>query len=126
MTRILTTAALLAATTGAFAMGHGAWDMDGSGALSPEEFNAGFGAMGTHGGFDTDGDALLDEAEWTAGPAEVGEWVNMDLNGDGGVDSTEYNALLFNRYDTDGSGAIEASEMAMIDADLATGGMLSQ
>ncbi|MEM9798558.1 MAG: hypothetical protein AAF919_18860 [Pseudomonadota bacterium] len=118
-------AGLTFGTGAALAMGHAAWDVNGDAELSPEEFVAGFGGLDTHALFDGNSDGMLDEAEWSAGLTDVGEYVNMDLNGDGGVDAAEYNALLFNRYDTDGSGAIEAAEQELIEADLSEDGLLT-
>ncbi|UWQ16219.1 hypothetical protein [Jannaschia sp. M317] len=126
MTKIMT--ATLWAVLGAgaaLAMGHATWDTDGDGALSPVEFRMGVDGLGVHGGFDADGSGLLGEAEWDP-LAEIGDHVNMDLNGDGGVDSAEFGAVLFNRYDTDGSATIDATEIGALDADLAAGGLLAQ
>ncbi|MFO6463775.1 hypothetical protein ACK8OR_05235 [Jannaschia sp. KMU-145] len=120
----LSTIIAATATSGAVAMGHVDWDTDGSGGLNPDEFAAGFAPMRTHAAFDRDGSGQLDEAEWRP-LSEVGEYVNMDLNGDGGVDAYEYRALLFNRYDRDGSGVLAGPEMDMIEGDLAPGGMLA-
>ena len=116
--------ALAALTLAAPAFAQSDWDQDGDGALNPEEFVVGFSSLGTFDSFDVDGSGRLDESEWSTGLAPVGEYADMDLNGDGGVDEAEYNALLFNRYDADGSGAVETAEMAALDADTASGGML--
>ncbi|MEM7490333.1 MAG: hypothetical protein AAF390_14525 [Pseudomonadota bacterium] len=115
--------ATVLATTAAVAQTD--WDMDADGTLSPQEFADGFVAAGTFGAFDADSSGQLDATEWEPALTEVGDYANMDLNGDGGVDEAEYTALLFNRYDADGSGTVDTAEMATIDADLATGGMLS-
>ncbi|MCK0167010.1 hypothetical protein MWU52_05545 [Jannaschia sp. S6380] len=108
------------------ALAQTAWDVDGDTILTPEEFVTGFSAEGTYATFDLDQSGQLDAAEWDSGLGTVGEYANMDLNGDGGVDEAEYNALLFNRYDVDGSGAIEAAETAAIEADMAEDGMLAR
>ncbi|MGB3556437.1 MAG: hypothetical protein WBA25_17550 [Jannaschia sp.] len=117
--------ALAVAVSQAAAMGHAAWDTDGDGMLTPEEFRTGFSALETHAIFDADGDGTLTEAEWSGSLSDVGDYANMDLNADGGVDADEYTAILFNRYDENGSATIDAEEMPLIEADLAAGGMLS-
>tara|TARA_R110000850_G_scaffold104724_1_gene215370 strand:+ start:335 stop:700 length:366 start_codon:yes stop_codon:yes gene_type:complete len=108
------------------AMAQVSWDLNADGALDPQEFVPGFGALARFATFDTDGSGQLDQAEWDSGLGVVGEYANMDLNGDGGVDEAEFNALLFNRYDGDGSGALEAEEIAMVEADLAEDGLLAR
>ena len=125
MKPILTTAGALLLMA-APAMAVPSWDVDGDGALGAQEFVAGFSSMATFSSFDADGNGLLDEAEWSNGLTPVGDYANMDLNGDGGVDEGEYNALLFNRYDTDGTGTIDTTEMAAIEADLAEDGLLAR
>ncbi|WP_179380412.1 EF-hand domain-containing protein [Jannaschia marina] len=119
-------AALILATTAIAATAQTSWDVNTDGALDPEEFVNGFGNLGTFSRFDVDADATLNETEWGNGLGEVGEYVNMDLNGDGGVDEAEYNALLFNRYDGDGSGTIEGEEIAQVETDLAEDGLLDR
>lgn len=120
------TLATLVATLAVPAAAQTNWDTDGDGALGAQEFVTGFTTMATFPSFDADGGGLLDEAEWNAGLTPIGDYANMDLNGDGGVDEGEYNALIFNRYDGDGSGTIDTTEMAAVEADLAAGGMLSR
>lgn len=118
--------------SGAFALTLGpaaaqvSWDLNADGILDPQEFVSGFGALAKFSTFDADASGLLDQAEWDSGLGVVGEYANMDLNGDGGVDEAEFNALLFNRYDGDGSGTIDAGEIALIDADLAEDGLLAR
>lgn len=116
---------LATCSTAAFAMGHAAWDIDGDGVLSPDEFRAGFGALATHVQFDADGNGLLNEAEWMPVLGQIGDFANMDLNTDGGIDSDEYVAILFNRYDLDGSAALDGTEQALIESDLSAGGLLA-
>lgn len=52
--------------------------------------------------------------------------ISWDLNADGGVDEAEFSALLFNGYDGDGSGTIDAGEITLVEADLAEDGVLSR
>ncbi|MEM8825150.1 MAG: hypothetical protein AAGF30_16200 [Pseudomonadota bacterium] len=121
MTLVLSLVA--ASATGAIA--DTSWDADGDGALNPQEFADGFIAMATFAKFDADSSGALDADEWEAGLTPVGEYANMDLNGDGGVDEAEYTALLFNRYDADGSGTVDNSEAEVLNTDL-TAGMLAR
>lgn len=108
------------------AMAQASWDQNADGSLDPQEFVSGFGALDKFSTFDADGSVQLDQAEWDTGLGDVGEYANMDLNGDGGVDEAEFNALLFNRYDGDGSGTLDAEEIAMVEADLAEDGLLAR
>ena len=124
MMRTILMGTVLAATA-TTALAQAEWDTNGDGALDPQEFVTGFSSMATYSGFDADGSGALDQTEWDSGLTEVGEYQNMDLNGDGMVDEAEYNALLFNRYDQDGTGMLEAAEIELIEADMASGGMLS-
>lgn len=126
MTRqtIISLGLILASTVAASAQV--SWDVNADGQLDPGEFVDGFGNLGTFAKFDGDGDASLNSDEWGNGLGTVGEYVNMDLNADGGVDEAEFNALLFNRYDGDGSGTIDTGEMALIEADLAEDGLLAR
>ncbi|SFI41159.1 EF-hand domain-containing protein [Jannaschia pohangensis] len=119
-------AALFAIALAGPALAVAQWDVDADGTLNPEEFVSGFASMATFSKFDVDSSGTLDATEWDSGLTEIGEYGNMDLNGDGVVDEAEYNALLFNRYDTNGSGTIETEEMAQVEADLAEDGMLSR
>lgn len=122
----LATAALILTGTAFAATAQVSWDLNADGELSPSEFVNGFGNLSTYASFDRDGDAKLTAAEWENGLGTVGEYVNMDLNGDGGVDEVEFNALLFNRYDGDGSGTIDTGEIALVEADLAEDGLLAR
>ncbi|SDZ37539.1 EF hand [Jannaschia faecimaris] len=117
--------AALTVATATFATAQANWDLDADARLNPDEFFDGFGKLGTFRIFDRNGDAMLDASEWQNGPWFVGEYVNMDLNADGGVDELEFNALLFNRYDDNGSGRIEPAEIARVKADLAKDGLLA-
>ena len=123
---IVTATALLLTATAIVANAQISWDLDADGMIDPREFVGGFGNLATYATFDVNGDESLDAAEWQNALGAVGEYVNMDLNGDGGVDEAEYNALLFNRYDGDGSGTLDAEETAMIEADLAEDGLLAR
>jgi hypothetical protein len=125
--RVTLAICLAAATVGpnaGRAMGESEWDADGDGLLNPGEFAAGFVPLGTYRRFDVDGSGGLDAMEWEAGLTELGEYANMDIDGNGAVDEIEYIALLFNRYDSDGSGRIAEDEMDAVEEDL-TDGMLA-
>ncbi|MEL6586809.1 MAG: hypothetical protein AAFY65_17320 [Pseudomonadota bacterium] len=124
--RQMTILAVFACSTGmALATGADTWDTDGDSALSVDEFRTGFATLGALEGFDADGNGLLNEAEWTPVLGQIGPFVNMDLNADGGVDADEFTAILFSRYDTDGSAALDEVEQALIESDLSAGGLLA-
>lgn len=90
-------ALLLATPVLAQEEGAEAWDTDGDGALSEEEFNTGFGEAGVYGSWDADGDGALTEEEFNAG--------------------------AFGGYDDDESGVIEEPELGDVGDDIGDGGL---
>ena len=119
-----TLAAVTLAAAPAFGQVYVDWDVDTDGVLAPGEFHTGIAEIDVHEGLDGDGDGLLTEAEWQGRLEPVGEFELMDLNADGGVDGDEFSAILFNRYDADGSGRIDAAETADLHMDIAKDGLL--
>ncbi len=75
----------------------GAWDGDGDGALSEEEFNTGFSEGGAYDEWDADEDGMLSEDEFNAG--------------------------VFGGYDDDESGVIEEPELGDAGDDMGDGGL---
>jgi len=75
----------------------GAWDGDGDGALSEEEFNTGFGEGGAYDEWDADDDGMLTEDEFNGG--------------------------VFGGYDDDESGVIEEPELGDVGDDMGDGGL---
>lgn len=91
--------AIVVALTAAPAMAQediGAWDTDGDGALSQEEFETGWGENDVYSTWDEDGDGALTEEEFNAG--------------------------VFDSYDADDSGAIEEPEFGDVGDDMGDGG----
>jgi len=77
--------------------GVGAWDGDGDGALSEEEFNTGFSEGGAYDEWDADDDGMLSEDEFNSG--------------------------VFGGYDDDESGVIEEPELGDVGDDMGDGGL---
>jgi hypothetical protein len=96
LTLISAAAALLTATP-ALAQDMAEWDADSDGVINQEEFNAGWGDVGSYGEWDADGDGSLTEEEFNTG--------------------------LFDGYDADDSGAIEEPEFGDVGDDIGDGGI---
>ena len=118
-------AALLAIGTPVSAQDATAWDGDGDGAVTPQEFVTAFSEAAPLQTLDADGDAQLSADEYA--PLEaVRPFAEADSDADGVVGSAELNGVFFVRYDTDNSGIIEATELPAAEADMAPGGVLAQ
>lgn len=118
-------AALLAATP-VLADFHEEWDGDADGALSEEEFGAGFGERGVFGSWDGDGDGLLSQDEYGAGYGEDYDeagFTESDADADGFLSEEEFGSSVFGGYDADGSGIIEEPELGDVGDDIGDGGL---
>jgi hypothetical protein len=125
----------LAGATGALLLGAGlasaqmmtpGWDVDGDGVLAPGEFADGLSQTAAFSALDADGDGTVTEAEYADGFAGTAYPWNegWDLDGSGGLEAPEFAGGFFVTYDTNGSGLLESDEMAVIEADMASGGPL--
>lgn len=99
------------------------WDADGDGLVTGAEFLGGLTATGSFQTLDSSADGAMDATEWVA-IEELMPFTQADLNADGTVDEGEYAGILFARYDADGSGALDATELSATNTDLAPGGLL--
>jgi hypothetical protein len=99
------------------------WDVDSDGVLAPGEFSTGFFGQ-AFSLVDADGDRRITRPEYdrvlgnTAYPYNP-RW---DMDVDGGLDPQEFASGFFDTYDTNGSGVLEADEVAVIEADMSVGG----
>ena len=88
-----------------------AYDADGSGSISEEEFGAGLASQGTFQGLDTDGDGMISQEEFEAGmPGQAAMWQDLDAGGAGTLSEEEFGRSLFGQYDADGSGELDETE----------------
>ena len=109
------------------------FDNVGDAPMTQDQYAAGFSGAGTFANYDADGDMMLSEQEFTDGFADIGEYrdegfemgafADYDSDADGFLSEDEYNAAWFQQYDADGSGDIDASERAQIDADFGEDGL---
>lgn len=102
---------LALASTGAFAAewGFNEWDGDGDGALTEEEFGAGFENAGLFNTWDENGDGVLAEDEWSNIGVDA-DYASWDENGDGALAEDEFETGLYNTWDDNADGVIGAEE----------------
>ncbi|RDV13663.1 hypothetical protein DXT99_17980 [Pontibacter diazotrophicus] len=93
-----------------------AWDVDGDGFLSEEEFTSGFYQI-----WDLNKDGRVSTGEWTTVTSnytyniDARDWQPWDTDGDGFIERVEFDAVfprtgLYGTWDTDGDGLIEERE----------------
>lgn len=93
-----------------------AWDVNGDGAVSQDEFALGMGTLGVYRRWDSDQDGMLSDEEFRAQPPAAMEnvdadlWTAWDLDGDAELNEREVEAGYFARFDRNGDGIWERAE----------------
>ncbi len=75
--------------------------------------------------WDADGDGTISGAEWQAGWDERDLFAQWDENGDGNLTSEELARGFLDRYDEDGSGAIEEYEQGELGREMGADGFFA-
>ncbi len=93
--------------------GLAAWDSDGDGSLSREEFREGMGAYGLYERWDSDRDGLITDEEYRAAPpahftaAEAEAWSD---SGAEGLDEIAFHDRYYDAYDTNDDQTLSETE----------------
>ena len=127
-----TTVAVSLLAVPAIAQEIGAWDEDGDGIISEQEFGTGFGETGVYGEWDANDDQALSEDEFNAGIGEnedefgttfgenaFSEW---DEDGDSALSEDEFAGGVYAGYNEDESEGIEEPEYSDLGDDMGDGG----
>ncbi|UIJ73324.1 PRC-barrel domain-containing protein [Aurantimonas sp. HBX-1] len=97
------------------------WDTDSDGALTSDEYSAGWdgwfgdGEPVAYGTLDADADGIVSEDEFGAGLGNTSAFGTWDTAGDGFLDEGEFSAGLYSAYDMDDNDIIAESEYAGYD-----------
>lgn len=108
------------------------WDIDGNGAITPDEFRLGMGTLGVYMRWDTDHDGMLADEEYRARPPlaladqDADFWNAWDLDGDDLLDHVELQRGFYSAYDRDGDDRLDLEEWRAFRADAEARGWIER